>query len=108
MRHKGVILGSSRPPGPPQDPEKGLFPEQTLDFTPFLTPGDPSWTPDFGGPQPRKNGIYGTNPRFYPILGPGDPPPGPPDPDLDFLEKWGGRDPQNKVKSHISGTKRYF
>ena len=97
MRHKGVILGFSRPPGPPQDPEKALFLEQNLDFTPFLTPGDPSWTPDFGGLKPLKKGIYGTNPRFYPILDPGDPrdpPPGPPDPDLNFLEKWGVETPK--------------
>ena len=89
---KGSFWGPQDPLDPPQDPEKGLFTEQTLDFTPFLTPGDPSWTPDFGGPKPRKNGIYGTNPRFYPILDPEDPP-GTPWPWPGLFGKMGGWDP---------------
>ena len=95
-------------------------------------PLDPPRTP-LG---PRKRAVYGTNPRFYPIFDPWGPlldpwfwgsqtpkkrdlrnkpsilphfgPWGPPDPDLDFLEKWGVETPKNEVKSDISGTKHYF
>ena len=84
------------PPGTPLGPRKravyGTNPRFYPIFDPRGPPMTPGSTPGLGPPKSRKMRIYGTNPRFYPILDPGDPrdpPPGPPDPDLDFLEKWG-------------------
>ena len=70
-------------------------------------PLDPPRTP-LG---PRKRAVYGTNPRFYPLLTPEDPPgppPGTPWPWPGLFGKMGGQDPQNEVKSAVSGTKRVF
>jgi hypothetical protein len=85
------------PPGPLKRAVYGTNPRFYPIFGPPGPPVTPGSTPGLGPPKSQKMRIYGTNPRFYPILDPGDPrdpPRGPPDPDLDFLEKWGVQAPK--------------
>ena len=102
-----VILGSSGPPGPPQDPpgtpKKGCLRNKPSILPHFWPSGTPPGPLILGVPDPEKTGFTEQTLDFTPFWTLRTPWPWP-----GLFGKMGGWDSKNEVKSDISGTKHYF